>query len=210
MDAATLSITSVINQLGDGTFVQSRPKTPRSRHQVALLPSSCLVLRAVRESQEAESSLRELEITRDSLVFSHPDSRPIRPDSVTQTSRRIASKAGLRGVRLHALRHTYATLLMKLNVNSKVVSEHLGHSSTRLTTGTYSHMLPGLQASAVAGLEGTLASKVAISPAVSRLLARLINKGPGKIPRTLSVPRSRVLGGIRTHDLCLRRAALGS
>ena len=91
LDAATLSITSVINQLGDGTFVQSRPKTPRSRLQVALLPSSCLVLRAERESQEAESSLLELGITRDSLVFSHPDDRPIRPDSVTQASRRIAS-----------------------------------------------------------------------------------------------------------------------
>ena len=195
LDAANLSITSVLHQLGDGTFIQSRPKTPRSRRQVALLPSSGLVLRARREVQEAEASQLGLEITRDSLVFSHPDGRPIRPDSVTQAFRRIAGKAGLGGVRLHDLRHTHATLLMKLNVNPKVVSERLGHSSTRLTMDIYSHVLPGLQASAIAGLEGALAPKVAMSPAVSRLLARLINKGPGKMPWTLSVPEVARLAG---------------
>ena len=83
--------------------------------------------------------------------------------------RRIAGKARLGGVRLNDLRHSHATLLMKLNVNPKVVSERLGHSSTRLTMDSYSHMLPGLQASAIAGLERALAPKVAMSPAVSRL-----------------------------------------
>ena len=189
LDEATLSITSVLHQLDDGTFVESRPKTPRSRRQVALLPSSCLVLRARREVQEAEALQLGLDLTRDSLVFSHPDGRPIRPDSVTQAFRRIAGQAGLGRVRLHDLRHTHATLLMKLNVNPKIVSDRLGHSSTRLTMDTYSHMLPGLQAVAVAGLERALAPQVAMSPAVSRLLARLINKGPGRIPWTISSPK---------------------
>ena len=75
---------------------------------------------------------------------------------------------------------------------------------------SYSHMLPGLQASAVAGLERALAPKIAMSPTVSKLLTRLTDKGPGEIPWTLSVPRSGALGGIRTHDLCLLRAALVS
>ena len=95
---------------------------------------------------------------------------------------RIADKVGLEGVRLHDLRHAHATLLIKLTVNPEVVSERLWHSSTRLTMDTYSHMLPGLQASEVAGLEGAIAPKVAMDPAVRRLLAKLINKGPGKMP----------------------------
>ena len=208
LDAAVLKVTRVLHQLGDGSFIQSNPKTPKARRQVALLPSSCQVLRARRKIQQEESSALGLDITPETLVFSHPDGRPIRPDSVTQAFRRIADRVRFQGVRLHDLRHTHATLLMKLNVNPKVVSERLGHSSTRLTMDTYSHMLPGLQASAVAGLEGALAPKVAMDPAVSRLLARLINKGPGKIPWTLSMPKNGTLGGIRTHDLCLRRAAL--
>ena len=120
------------------------------------MPSSCQVLRARRKIQQEESSALGLDITPETLVFSHPDGRPIRPDSVTQAFRRIADRVGFQGVRLHDLRHTHATLLMKLNVNPKVVSERLGHSSTRLTMDTYSHMLPGFQASAVAGLEGDL------------------------------------------------------
>ena len=208
LEAAVLKVTRVLHQLGDGSFIQSGPKTPKARRQVALLPSSCQVLRVRRKIQEEEFSTVGLDITPETLVFSHRDGMPIRPDSVTQAFRRIAGKAGLEGVRLHDLRHTHATLLMKLNVNPKVVSERLGHSSARITMDTYSHMLPGLQASAVAGLEGALAPKVAMNPAVSRLLARLINKGPGKIPWTLSMPRNGTLGGIRTHDLCLRRAAL--
>ena len=190
LDAATLRITSVLHHLDDGSFVQSRPKTPRSRRQVALLPSSCQILRTRKATQEDEARALGVDITPETLVFSHPDGSPIRPGSVTQAFSRIAGKTGLSRVRLHDLRHTHATLLMKMNVHPKVVSERLGHSSTRLTMDTYSHVLPGMQASAVAGLEGVLAPKVAMSPAVSRLLARLIDTGPGKIPWRIAVPRN--------------------
>ena len=190
LDAATLSITSVLHHLDDGSFVQSRPKTPRSRRQVALLPSSCQVLRTRKATQEDDARTLGVDITPETLVFSHPDGSPMRLGSVTQAFSRIAGKAGLSRVRLHDLRHTHATLLMKMNVHPKVVSERLGHSSTRLTMDTYSHVLPGMQASAVAGLEGVLAPKVAMSPAVSRLLARLIDTGSGKIPWRIAVPRN--------------------
>jgi len=126
LDAATLSITSVLHHLDDGSFVQSRPKTPRSRRQVALLPSSCQLLRARRDVQADEARALGVDITPETLVFSHPDGSPMRPGSVTQAFSRIAGKAGLSRVRLHDLRHTHATLLMKMNVHPKVVSERLG------------------------------------------------------------------------------------
>jgi integrase len=37
-----------------------------------------------------------------------------------------------------------ATLLLAANVNPKIVSEHLGHSSVILTMDTYSHAMPGM------------------------------------------------------------------
>jgi integrase len=48
-------------------------------------------------------------------------------------------------VRLHDLRHTHATLLLKSGANPKVVSERLGHASAAFTMDVYSHVLPGLQ-----------------------------------------------------------------
>jgi integrase len=51
-------------------------------------------------------------------------------------------------MRLHDLRHTHATLLLRQGVHPKVVSERLRHSSVAITLDTYSHVLPGIQAAA--------------------------------------------------------------
>ena len=58
--------------------------------------------------------------------------------------------------RFHDLRHTCATLLLTKNVNPKVVSEMLGHSSFSITLDTYSHVLPNMQDSAPRALEEAL------------------------------------------------------
>jgi integrase len=57
----------------------------------------------------------------------------------------LLKKAGLPPISLYSLRHTCATLLLLANVNPKIVSERLGHSSITLTLDTYSHVLPGMQ-----------------------------------------------------------------
>jgi integrase len=61
--------------------------------------------------------------------------------------------------RLYDLRHTHATLLLKANVNPKIVQERLGHSSITLTLDTYSHVLPGMQDEAANKLGKMLAFK---------------------------------------------------
>ena len=58
------------------------------------------------------------------------------------------SQSGLPRIRLHDLRHTHATLLLKAGVPIKVVSERLGHSTPGFTMATYQHVLPGMQAEA--------------------------------------------------------------
>ena len=63
--------------------------------------------------------------------------------------------AGLRRVRLHDLRHGYASLAMQAGVPLPIVSKLLGHSSVAITSDTYSHLLEGVGAAAaeqVAGL----------------------------------------------------------
>ncbi|HEY5247354.1 MAG TPA: tyrosine-type recombinase/integrase, partial [Dermatophilaceae bacterium] len=64
--------------------------------------------------------------------------------------------------RLHDLRHTHATMLLRAGVDPKVVSERLGHSSISMTLDTYSHVMPGMQQEAAekidAGLRAALAT----------------------------------------------------
>jgi integrase len=63
-------------------------------------------------------------------------------------SRRHVREAALPRIRLHDLRHSYATLALKAGVHPKIVSERLGHSTIAITLDLYSHVAQGLDADA--------------------------------------------------------------
>ena len=65
-------------------------------------------------------------------------------------------RSGLPHVRLHDLRHSHATQLLKQGIHPKVVSERLGHSKISITLDTYSHVLPGMQEDAAQKIDAAL------------------------------------------------------
>jgi len=69
---------------------------------------------------------------------------------------RIAKRAGLKGVRFHDLRHTFASLMLLRGAKPKVISEALGHASVAFTMDTYSHIIEGMQEDAMALLDEVL------------------------------------------------------
>jgi len=69
----------------------------------------------------------------------------------------LAERAGLRGVTLHTLRHSGASLLLAAGTHTKVVQEHLGHSSYAITADTYGHVGPAQQREAADRLDQALA-----------------------------------------------------
>ena len=56
---------------------------------------------------------------------------------------RCLEKAGLRRIRFHDLRHTFASLLLTNRESLTYVKEQLGHSSITMTVDTYGHLVPG-------------------------------------------------------------------
>jgi len=48
-------------------------------------------------------------------------------------------------VRLHDLRHTHATAMLRAKIHPKIVQERLGHSTIAITLDIYSHVLEGMQ-----------------------------------------------------------------
>lgn len=125
---------------------ESRGKTPNSRRAIDLDPTTISVLKAWREWQRAEQEAAGVE-SKD-WVFAAPDGKPVHPHSISQSFERIANRAGLPRIRLHDIRHTHGTLLIKAGVPVKVVSERLGHGNPAFTIDTYQHVLPGMQAEA--------------------------------------------------------------
>lgn len=74
--------------------------------------------------------------------------RPRWPDRFSRSFDRIVREAELPRIRLHDLRHSYATLALKAGVHPKVVSERLGHSTIAITLDLYSHVAQRLDADA--------------------------------------------------------------
>ena len=56
--------------------------------------------------------------------------------------RRRAQKDGVRPLRLHCTRHTYATLALASGKSLRWVADQLGHADPALTLRTYSHAIP--------------------------------------------------------------------
>lgn len=82
------------------------------------------------------------------LVFPRNIEYPRLPLDPRWVTKAIISKAralGFANFRLHDLRHTHATLLLKMGINLKVVSERLGHRDASTTLNIYAHALPGMQ-----------------------------------------------------------------
>ena len=146
-----------MQKLQGGGVTYQEPKTAGSRRSVALSPSATLELRAYRERQEADFAIMGRPLTPDTLIYERPDGTIPVPDSVTHAFAKYANKAGITGVRLHDLRHTHASLMLKAGVHPKIVSERLGHSSVSITLDVYSHVVPGLQEAAALKFDETLA-----------------------------------------------------
>jgi integrase len=90
------------------------------------------------------------------LVFCAEDGSPIHPEAFTGMFERQGKAAGLPRIRLHDLRHTYASLALGAGVHPKVVSERLGHASISITLDTYSHAIPALQEEAAERIAAVL------------------------------------------------------
>ena len=77
-------------------------------------------------------------------MFTWPDGRPIHPQRFSTRFEQLARAAGLPRIRLHDVRHSYASAALAAGIPAKVVSERLGHATIAITMDTYSHVIPGL------------------------------------------------------------------
>ena len=103
--------------------------------------------------QEAERALQDHEnVKADPWVFPAPTdaTKPVNPAFIRMKLwYRLLPKAELRSLPLHALRHTYASLLLQDRESPAYVKAQLGHSSIQLTVDRYGHFIPGANRAAV-------------------------------------------------------------
>jgi integrase len=123
----------------DGAVLDSDGKSAESRRPIALDAVTLELLRAhvaMLESERAEYGPAYHDQGR---LFCWPDGRSPHPDTITARFNRLVDKAGLPRIRLHDVRHSYATAGRKAKADPKALSQRLGHSTVAFTMTAYQH-----------------------------------------------------------------------
>ena len=136
----TLNVCKQAAGVKGGGVKVTRPKTETSIRRISLSQETIDVLKAEHAKHP------ELEI-----MFPSPKALGMYyPDSVTAIHNKILKTAGLPHIRLHDLRHTFATLALQNGVDVKTVSSILGHYDAGFTLRTYTHVTTKMQEEAAA------------------------------------------------------------
>jgi len=136
-------------------LIQS-PKTDSGKRTVPLPADVVSTLRQWRITQAEEKLKLGIMYTDSGRVFTSSVGTPLQQRNVARKMSQLAAKATIKHVNPHALRHTYATRLLEVNIHPKVVQELLGHSDITLTLNTYSHVMPEIKQAAAKALDAVL------------------------------------------------------
>jgi integrase len=162
LDAARMTIRRTL-ELVKGEIREKPPKTARSARTLALAP---FVVAALREQRAAQGEIRINKgmgrATDEDYVFDRSDRRgePWNPDTFGSRFYSLVRRKKLPKVRLHDLRHSFASLSLVAGADLKLISSSLGHSTIAVTANTYLHVAQSLQEKHAAQLDSLVGSAV--------------------------------------------------
>lgn len=122
--------------------IVTTPKTPNSNRYIPINETSLLVLKELKDRQNKESIPTK-------FVVSTPEGDMMLVRVMEQTFKRICEEHGVQSKGLHALRHTFGSMLLEKGVDIKVISKVLGHSTVKFTYDRYIHIINNMEAQAV-------------------------------------------------------------
>ena len=130
-----LRVVSTLHSINGHGLVSAEPKTKKSRRTVVMAPETVNLFHSIRGRQMEQG------LPSTGYVFTRPNGLPLIPQEVTKAFTGFIRKNNLPHMTLHGLRHAYATLGLLAGIDSKVVSESLGHSTITITMDLYSHVM---------------------------------------------------------------------
>jgi integrase len=146
----------------DGRAQDSDGKTEDSRRTISLDPFTVAALREHIGMLDHERSAFGSSYPDHGKLMVFEDGRRLHPDTITDRFNRLVDLAEVRRIRLHDVRHTYATLARDLGVNGKIITDRLGHANETVTQQIYTHTSTGHDRAA--------------AEMIARLIAEALNK----------------------------------
>jgi integrase len=154
LDDATAIMSLQIYMVDHLVVIKDLPKT-KGGHTIALDPGTVAMLRDLQVPQADLKRMLGAGYHDEGWIFCRPDGTPIHPERFSREFLRkqeahntARPDEAVPRLKLHGLRHTWATLALEDGIDIHVVSDHLDHSSTHITSQIYTHVRRPLQSDA--------------------------------------------------------------
>ena len=147
-ETGLLSITKTLyyKTMTDYKFVE--PKTQASIRTIYIDADTLNELKAWKKVQQQVLPNCE-------LVLSY-NGTPTSKTTLPRALEKLAGLAGVHRIKIHALRHSHASLLISMGENPLLIKERLGHEKIQTTLGTYGHLYPNTNLEVANKLTGVL------------------------------------------------------
>ena len=141
LENAVLNVKQALSLTGKGNKAEIRAvKTPSSRRELLLSSDVVTLLRVQKEKQDEMRRFLGDDWVDTGLVFNTSLGTPIHPRNALRSFKRLIKSLDVTPIRLHDLRHTFATLALHRKIPVEVVSKTLGHARVDITLNVYRHL----------------------------------------------------------------------
>ena len=147
-DTGLLSITKTMYYKSMDDFKPVEPKTQASIRTIYVDADTIRELRAWQEVQK--KVLKNCD-----YILSY-NGIPTSKHTLPRALEKLAELAGVHRIKIHALRHSHASLLISMGENPLLIKERLGHEKIQTTLGTYGHLYPNTNLEVANKLTGVL------------------------------------------------------
>jgi integrase len=148
-----MSISKTLLRLDDGQQIIHTPKTVASKRNVSL-PDFLVKM--------IKDYINRLKLESTDLLFLAPGQKHIDKGFLRWSMESYSKKIGIKRLRIHDLRHSHASLLIKMGFSPVDIAARLGHDKVETTLNTYSHLWPNAAKKLADDLENVHSTKKAV------------------------------------------------
>jgi integrase len=156
LDGTTLTVRQIVTQGAHGKNHTGSPKTAGSARTISLDADVLSLLAAHRGRLAGERERAPRGWTEHGLVFPASTGKPLYITNARKSFILLCEAARVPVIRLHDLRHTYASLAIASGMDVRKLAHRLGHKRPSITLDTYSHLFELQREAAAVTLESLL------------------------------------------------------
>lgn len=143
-----ITVAEARTQAGKNTIAKGTKN--RSSHRTLHAPDEIItLLKKIKENQNKQKALLGEAYKDEGYIMVWENGEPYRPNYLSDLFKKIIDDNKLPPLRLHDLRHSFASIANELGINLFDISKALGHSQVGTTSQIYTHMFDATHKKAI-------------------------------------------------------------